>query len=283
MISKKQLKEEKDNLQSLQGLVEVYEEIAATKMQKVRGAVIQSRYFLAGLMRMYRKARSAYSESDIYGVKLRHKNGLMVAVFVSANSGLYGDIVEKTFEEFKKFVIINNCQAVILGKLGVKIVDEMMPGYLYNYYDISDDSVDMDSFEMVMGYLLQFEKIMVFYGQFRSILNQDAVMTAVTGEMEGIEKEQKTDKLVKTKFLFEPSPSAIASLFEGEILASIFEQTLHEASLAKFASRMLSLDRAADNVYQRMKKLDLSSRRLEHQIRAKKQSNIFSGVKLWRR
>lgn len=279
MITKKQLVDERENLLSLRGLVEVYEEIAATKMQKVRGEVIQSRYFLAGLMRMYHKAKDAYTGD----VKLRFKNGLTVAVYVSANSGLYGDIVEKTFEEFRKFVMTNKCQAVILGKLGVKIVDEMMPGYLYNYYDISDDSVDMESFEMMMGYLLQFENIMVFYGQFRSILNQEAVMTAVTGELEGMEKERKTDVVVKTKYLFEPSPAAIASLFEGEILASIFEQTLHEASLAKFASRMLSLDHAADNIQKRMGNLNLSSRRLDHLVQARKQLNTFLGVKLWRR
>jgi len=284
MITKKQLKEEKASLESLRGLVGVYEEIAATKMQKVRGAVIQTRYFLEGLLHVYHKAKAAYESSNLAGVTLRRKNGLMVAVFVSANSGLYGDIVERTFEEFKKFVTQNNCQVVILGKLGVKMMDELMPGYFYNYYDISDDEVDLDSFPMVMGYLLQYEKIMVFYGQFKSILNQDPVMTSVTGDVKSLgEKNNNTGTHGATKFLFEPTPADIAKLFEGEIVASVFEQTLHEASLAKFASRMLSLDKAADNVEQRIHKVGIIGKRWEHQVRSRKQLNMFSGVRLWRR
>ncbi len=281
MITKKKLVEEQENLLSLQGLVEVYEEIAAGKMQKERGAVIQSRYFLAGLMRMYHRAREAYSKEENTGVKLRNRNGLTVAVFVAANSGLYGDIVDKIFRDFRDYGTNNKCQLVVLGKLGVNLMEEMMSGYMYNYFDISDDGVDLESFEMIMGYLMQFEKIVVFYGQFKSILNQDATKTLVTGEMEDMTQKPKIDRVVYGKYLFEPSAKAIAGLFEGEILASIFEQTLHEASLAKYASRMLSLDRSADNILKRISKLGMTGRKLDHSNRARKQLNTFSGVRLW--
>ena len=66
-------------------------------------------------------------------------------------------------------------------------------------------------------------------------------------------------------------------------LASIFEQTLYEAALAKFASRMLSLDRAADNVGQRLTRVELLGKRIEHLENGRKQLNTFSGINLWHR
>jgi ATP synthase F1 gamma subunit len=280
MILKRQIQSEKENLSSLKGLVEVYEEIAASRMQRVRGAVLQSRQFLEGLLNVYRKAKAAYTKKGMAGT-LRRKNGLTVAVLVTANSGLFGDIVEKVFKEFSKFVLEKKPQVVVLGKIGANLVSERLPGVLYNYFDISDEVVDLESFEMIMRYLLQFESIMVFYGQFRSILNQEPVMTSVTGDVMTLQQQIEAEKLAKTLFLFEPSVQDIAVLFEGEILASLFEQTLHESLLAKYASRLQSLDRSQDSINKQFALIARQERNLARLSENRKQLTTFAGKNLW--
>jgi len=73
----------------------------------------------------------------------------------------------------------------------------------------------------------------------------------------------------------------IARIFEGEIMASVFEQVLYESQLAKFASRMLSLDRALENVDKRIGEVDQRLRRLKHKITNSRQLSRLSGMTLW--
>jgi ATP synthase F1 gamma subunit len=285
MISKKQIKAESDGLVSLQGLVEVYEEVASGRMQKVRNAVLQSRQFLEGLLEVFKRIKAAYIQHPETMTVTRPRNGKTVAVFVSANSGLYGDIVDRTFEMFCQMVKKENPDIVILGKLGLKMMNDKLSGKLYNYYDFSDEGVDIESFQMIMRYLVQFEKILVFYGKFKTILYQEPVMTSVSGDAEVAVTDvvigPDTQKQVTRQYLFEPSIEEIAKVFNGEILASIFEQTLHESQLAKFASRMLALDKSEENIEKRLALINQEKVRLLHKVQNKKQLSTMSGLSLW--
>jgi F0F1-type ATP synthase gamma subunit len=277
MNSKKQILAEREGLLGLKNLVEVYQEVAAARMQKVRGAVLQSRMFMQGLLTVFKRVRAAYKKLPERPKFTRRLNGRTVAVFVSANAGLYGDIVDRTFGHFSTYVRQNKSDVVILGRLGVKMMADGMPEVLYNYFDFSDETIDMESFDMIMRYLIQFEQIVVFHGQFKTILSQDPTMTPVSGEA----LEVKTTDDGEVAYLFEPSVEDIARIFEGEILASIFEQTLHESMLAKFASRMLTLDRSIDSIEKRLTKVKSEERIINHKIRNRKQLNTISGISLW--
>lgn len=283
MNSRKQIVAEKEGLLGLKNLVEVYEEIAASRMQKVRGAVLQSRLFMAGLVSVFKKVRAAYRKLPDKPKSARRLNGRTVAVFISANAGLYGDIVDRTYAAFESFIRAQKCDVVVLGKLGVKMMADKMPDVLYNYFDFSDEGIDMESFELIMRYLIQFEKIAVFHGQFKTILTQTPVKTDVSGEdilTTELGAPAPVDKN-EGMYLFEPSVEDIARVFEGEILASIFEQTLHESQLSKFASRMLALDRSLESIDKRMIIVRSSERRVAHKLRNRKQLTTISGIALW--
>ncbi len=280
MNSNKQMRIEKESLYNLKSLVEVYEEVAATRMQKVREAVLGSRQFLESLLVVFQKVKAAYKTADPTAGTLV-KNGRMVAVFVSANAGLYGDIVNRTFELFVKYVSDNpKVDVVVLGKLGVKMMADRIPNVLYNYFDFSDEGVDMNSFDIIMRYLIQFEKLVVFHGQFRTTVDQTPVATGVSGDAIVVSESVKAEA-GKKSYIFEPSVKDIVHVFEGEILASIFEQTLHESQLSKFASRMLSLDRAMENIEHRLGLVNRAEMRFKHKQKNARQLATISGLSLW--
>jgi len=261
-------------------LVEVYEEVAATQMQKVRGAVLQSRQFQEGLLAVFSRVKKAYLKQQKTAKLHRVSNGRVVAVFVAANSGLYGDIVDRVFDEFVEYVKKDKPDVVILGKLGVSMMEDKLPKFLYNYFDFSDKTVEQESFEMVIRYLIQFEKIVVFHGRFKTILSQDPSVTWVSGERLD-QGEGGQEAKVETDYLFEPSVDDVAKVFEGEILASSFEQTLHESQLAKFASRMLALDRSVDNIEKRVEAVRRQGRKINHRLFNRGQLATISGISLW--
>lgn len=279
MITRKQIRNEVEMMSALKSLVEVYEEVAAARMQKVRGAVIQSRYFLEGLLDVFGKIKGSYTGQLKTG-GVRSRNGRTVVVFVSANAGLYGDIVERIFGLFSDYVQREKPDVVVMGKLGVKMMTEKLPRVLYNYYDFSDDEIDQESLQMVMRYLVQYEKVLVFYGKFKTILNQDPVVTSVTGDAL-VAQESRKVATAEVKYLFEPSVAEVARIFEGEILASIFEQTLHESQLAKFASRLMALDASVDKIEERWDGIKMELRRVQRREINNKQLSTISGMSLW--
>ncbi|HBC72537.1 MAG: ATP synthase gamma chain [Candidatus Amesbacteria bacterium GW2011_GWB1_47_19] len=283
MISKKQIKSEFEGLLSLKNLVEVYEEVAAMRMQKVRGAVLQSRQFQDGLMEVFMRVKSAYRKQQIPEKALhRTNNGRSVAVFVSANAGLYGDIVNKIFDAFEAFVRKNDPDVVILGKLGVAMMSDRLPNKLYNYFDFSDEGVDQESFVLVMRYLIQFEKILVFFGKFKTLLSQEPTILPVSGDTLEDQLSRALGVAGKSDYLFEPSVYDVAMVFEGEILASMFEQALHESQLAKFASRMLALDSAVDNIEKGLVKVKVRERKMRHRDLNRGQLETISGISMWK-
>ena len=71
--------------------------------------------------------------------------------------------------------------------------------------------------------------------------------------------------------------------FEEQIFTSIIEQTLKESELAKFASRMITLDSATENVKEALKDVSFKERLLEHRQKNKKQQELLLGMKLWKR
>jgi len=148
VLTTKVFQDESQSLVGLQGFVEVYQEVAAGRMQKVRQAVLKTRQFLDGLAQIFTEVKLAYVKEvgpPAGGESKLNKNGQTVAVLLSANAGLYGDIVDRTFDSFIKYSAQTRAQAVIVGKLGLRLIQQRHPEILYNYFDLSDELVDVDS------------------------------------------------------------------------------------------------------------------------------------------
>lgn len=280
-MTKRALYLEAQNLKVLKTLVETYEEVAAMKMQRVRTDVLSARKFSEGLASILVEVESNYQKKkgdNSYYATL-NRNGKSVAVFVASDQGLYGDIVYRIYEKFIDFVQKNQTEAVVLGKLGAKIVSQRNPDLLFNFYDFADDSVHDKSLSVIMRYLLQFEKIFVFSGKMESLISQVPTVTNISGEKVDVlsGEKQKT-----TWYLFEPSLEKILSVFEGEILTSVFEQSIHESQLAKFASRLINLDQSIVSIDDRLREVIAQRRRLAHKLGNKKQLSALAGISLWR-
>ena len=129
-----------------------------------------------------------------------------------------------------------------------------------------------------MRYLLQFEKIFVFSAKMESLISQVPMVTNISGEKVDLSTWQK-QKI--TWYLFEPSLEKMLSVFEGEILASVFEQSIHESQLAKFASRLINLDRSVESIDDKLKGVSIQRRRLAHKLGNKKQLSALAGISLW--
>jgi F0F1-type ATP synthase gamma subunit len=81
--------------------------------------------------------------------------------------------------------------------------------------------------------------------------------------------------------LFEPDIEHILMFFEKQIFTSVFEQTIRESQLAKFASRVMVMDRANENIKERLKQMAKINQRIAHREMNRKQTNQLSSLSLW--
>lgn len=290
-VDKQNIKKITEDLELMEGLSRAYANIASTRMQSVRGTVLSSRDFLLALDEIFAEVRESFraevkklSKKRTGGaITFIPHNGKTASVFLSANTGLYGDVIQKTFNLFAEEFRTKGTEATVVGKLGLSLFLGAFPKTPYTYFDFPDYGTNKDNLSNIIKHLVQYDEIHIFFGKFRSLVNQEPNVYNISAQnpFEAAETTKKTGKKID-KYLFEPSLEEILVFFETEMFTSLFEQSISEGQLAKFASRMIAMDRAGENIKDELKKVRLERMRILHSEQNKKITNTFASIALWR-
>lgn len=290
MITKKILENEIDNLIGLSDLVLAYEEIAASRIKDYRSSVINNRSFMSEIREIFEEVISSYKSQVQLLMKAKktknlnefsfiNKNGKTLHLLISANTGLYGSLIKRTFDLF----IANSTKEIsdkaIIGKIGLSMWQESKIREKYYYFDFPDQSVDNRVLREILNFIIRYEKVVVFYGQFQNLIKQDATFSDISGNS----RTENLQSGKNVKYFFEPSLAQVLEFFEKQIFASIFEQTVRESQLAKIASRLTSLDKASENIEKELIKATGERNRNIHHEQNKKQLQTFASRDLWRK
>lgn len=285
MADKLQLSAQMSEMSALQSLAEVYAEVASTRMKNTREQVLKSRDFLSEINEIFEEVRASYAtEIKKLMKKFRRKkgeritllahNGKTVAVLLSANAGLYGEIVPKTFYAFEKEVRESDCEVTIAGKQGLSLFLSRFPNHPYTYFDIPDHGLQSSQLSELIMHIVQYSDIHVYYGKFFNAVKQDPVKEVISAQTD---LEKVTEQKVPS-YLFEPDLEKILMFFESEIFASQFEQLVRESMLAKYASRLVAMDQASENVKRGLAMLRIEELKLRHQTANKSQLNLMPSI-----
>lgn len=295
MKTKKQTEIEIVSLSSLGGIIETYKEIAATRITRTKNSVVKSHNFLDEINGVYEQVKASYKHQlealakkakskDASKLSFIKNNGRTVHLFLSSNTGLYGDIVARTFDLFAQNTLNvdkTNTDVAVVGRLGLYLVQEADFPPPYFYFDFPDQKVDEKKLGEIALFLLQYEKVIVYYQEFKTLVKQTPIATDISGNELEVKQIFQTTKQASVKYLFEPSLEKVLEFFEKEIFASIFEQTIRDSQLAKFASRLITLDAASENIRKNLRGAIFENIRLRHREKNKKQSQTFSSMSLW--
>lgn len=287
MITKKEALAKKEFLLTLRTIMETYEEIAASRMQNIRNSVLQSRTFVLEVNSIFQEVKSSYKKNlvalmrkkkikDPLKLSLINRNGKTLFVLLSSNTGLYGDIIQRTFSLFSEQFRQEKADAAIIGRVGYQQFSQEFTKVPFTYFDLPDNKIDSQALAEIISFLIQYDKIVVFYGQFKNVVLQEPLMLNISGDL-----LPSTEQNTQIKYFFEPSLEKILEFFEKEIFSSIFQQIVLEAQLAKFAARMVALDEATGNIRNKLKETIFQQERIRHQGRNKKQIEALASISLW--
>lgn len=284
MITKQKIKTEIQDLNALRTLVRAYEEIASVRMKKTRDSVLWNRFFIENLNSIFEEVRASYIVEMKKLAKRRRKrsdsvtflshNGKTVCVFLSANTGLYGGIIQATFDNFMKEVKEKDVEVTIIGRHGLSLYLEVAGGHPYTYFEMTDQNTDQRQMSEIIKHLVKYEEIHVYYGEFVNAVTQKPSVLSVSAEVSLKEDDQGK----KVSYIFEPTLEEILRFFETETFASLFSQTVSESQLAKFASRVLAMDKAEDNIKRSLKAAQFESLKIRHHAANRRQTNSLASI-----
>ena len=283
MIRAKEIDKISEQLSVLEIITRAFSELASTHMKHTRTEVLTNREFVTDISLVFDEVRASYADElakkqlgsrgkDGKITFLSH-NGKTVSVLLSANSGLYGKIVADTFDLFKKEVAQNNTEITIVGRQGLPLFNSLFPKRAYTFFDIEDRERDQGQLSALARHIVQYDEIHLFYGKFHNIVSQTPDVLSISSKIDLTPKSGN-----RRKYIFEPDIITILQFFESELFTSLLSQTMQESTLAKLASRVLSMDAATDRISQERKKLAKIQMAMIHREANKKQLNSLSGI-----
>jgi F0F1-type ATP synthase gamma subunit len=288
MINARQVNQEIQDLKMLKELSRAYAEIASIKMQKTRDSVLYKRKYLDHVNEVFDEVRLFYLNKQKFlrknifsrsprGITFLAHNGKNVAVFLSANTRLYGELVPKTFELFMSDVKDKGSEATIVGKVGMQMFTSENRERPYTYFDYPDDGMDRHLLLALVKHLVQYDSITIYYGKYFNAGAPKPTSFVLSSDV----RENVTAKSASISYLFEPTVEDILRFFEKEIFSNLFEQTIKESQLAKYAARLISMNQAEINIQERLSEVNLRRLRTMHRVSNDKQINSL--VPLYRR
>ena len=282
-----------EDLTGIKEIVGASEEIASMKMRGIRTKVLLSRDMNDELTDIYRDVTISYKnqidqliaqkkgknkELAPTDILLKHGNGQVACVYLSANSGFFSKILEKTYNEFVAYLDSHNAVPVIIGEFGKRLFMNSYPNRQFIFYPFAEDQSSEASLKQVTKDLSEYANVVIFYARFESMAQQ----TVTSLDVGGGQSSDVQEAVSASHYLFEPSLEKIISFFEEEIFSGIIQQTVTESELARYASRITTLDIARENINQKLKAVALEKRFATHRIMNKKQTEAISGISLWK-
>ena len=259
-----------------------FSQISSTRMKRIRTDVLSSRDFQFSIYEIFKEVLAAYARKirnsgrakDQEKITFLSHNGKSVALFISANAGLYGDIVSRTFELFANDIRGQDIEVAIVGKLGLSMFKEAFPGKPYTFFELADYGKDQDHLIDIIRHIVQYERVQIYYGKYENVVKQVPSKYDISAE---VPIEGEVTKEVNS-YIFEPSLEALLAFFESELFTSLFDHSVFESQLAKFASRMIAMDLASQKIEKQLKLTSLDLMRAGHAIDNRKQQNSLTSI-----
>jgi F-type H+-transporting ATPase subunit gamma len=268
-------------------LTRSYQEHAIGQINFARYSVLYARSFAEDLAQIFANVKTAYLRSVMTNnIKtVVKKNGKDLWILVAANNKLYGDIILRTTKLFitkAKQSDPKRVDLVVIGQQGKNVIDQSGLDHPYEYIEIPDTNVTADFLKKLTDKLLFYENIYVFYGRYNNLISQTPIQVALSGEIPDIDPKDAVE-LRKQSYLFEPTLEEILSFFENQILSLLLNQTVQEAQLARFASRINAMETAQTNIQKQLEILRRSEKLLKARSMSKEQTELLAGRALWNR
>jgi ATP synthase F1 gamma subunit len=283
MATLKKIKEDLKLVGTIESIVEVFEEIANIRIQKIKEKVLKSRKMFEELLACYQRVKGSYLAGVESGIlkeaKLKEKGGSCV-VFLSANELFYGGFIFQLWEKTKMLIKAKkpNC-LVTIGSIGKSLISKEKFAFKTYAFEVEELSIREREISQIVEILENYFPIFIVHGKYERGFVQKVKITEISEKrLPPPLEEIKTPEV----YIFEPSVEEVLEFFEREIVKVLFLQTILEHYLAKLAARVSAMFQAREKAKALKKKLQIEEIKKKREMLNKKQIELFGSHSLWK-
>ncbi len=283
MATLRDIKNRIKGVQNTQQITKAMKMVAAAKLRRAQDKVIHARPYAHKISGLLSQLVTDEDYNNIYIAEREIKN--IALVVVTADRGLCGAFNTNIIKEAAGFIEDTPESTAVhifcIGKKGFDFFGK-------RDYNVADKRIGLFSTleylsalnitnELIKLYLdSTFDKIVVIYNEFKSIIQQKIVTEQLLPIP--IKKETKEDKKNEPYYIFEPDQKSIFEYLLPKHLNAQMWRILLESNAAEFGARMTAMDNATTNAKELIRTLQLKYNKERQAAITKEILEIVSGA-----
>ena len=283
MATLRDIKNRIKGVQNTQQITKAMKMVAAAKLRRAQDKVINARPYARKISDLF---THLVTEEDLNNPFIFERDAKNIAlVVVTADRGLCGAFNTNIIKEATHFIEGNSQTTAVnvycLGKKGFDYFNK-------RDYDVVDKRTGLFSTleyssalditnELIRMYLdSTFDKIIVIYNEFKSIIQQKIVVEQFLPIP--ISKKTNDEKKKEPYYIFEPDQKSIFEYLLPKHLKAQMWRILLESNAAEFGARMTAMDNATTNAKELIRTLQLKYNKERQAAITKEILEIVSGA-----
>lgn len=232
---------------SLKLVTQGYSEIAATKLQNIRGSMEKNIAFARELGDIFHIVKK-----EVIKRKLPQKpkiNGV-INLLISSNNRFYGNIEKPLAKYFAVATQKVSGTQIVVGKTGPTFLKASNYKLPYQQMVFKKDLPNPEEFKLLTETIYPYQTVLIYHSRFKTVLTQLPVVSDIT---KSLIKPSEIEPNIH--YIFEPELAEIYTFFETQIMQILLNQTFLESELARTASRLIAMDQAESNANDYLKQI----------------------------
>ncbi len=228
------IKQEVEQIDTVQDLTWVFESIASNQVAKVKNKVELSKRFFQLLWKRYSSIR-VDANSRIANRETDDSNTKTAFIIISSEASLSGDIDQRLIETMQQDYNKETTDIIVLGSHGAnQLTQQNIPFIRFFQVPESDHYIDVSP---VIEAIKPYSKTIVYYEEYVSLGVQEIKSIDLISSLKAMSENAEEDVITTEDTIFEPSLDEIADQMEMTMMTLALSQAILESSLAQAASR----------------------------------------------
>jgi F-type H+-transporting ATPase subunit gamma len=288
------LKEVRDRIQSVistQQITKAMKLVAASKLRRAQGAILQLRPYSQKLNAMLSNIMLTLQDEEIdsaYSTERPVKN--ICLVVITSNRGLCGafnsnvikSVITLLQGKYSSQYEAGNVTLLFIGKKGRDILSKRFPKakFIKEYTELvgkefsSKDSIPVAEILMEAFTNEEYDMIEIAYAKFKNAALQEY---QVEQFLPILKAEVKEDEFA-ADFIFEPGKEELLTHLIPAVLKTQFHKTILDSNASENGARMTAMDKATDNAEEMLRDLKINYNKARQEAITTELGEIVGGA-----
>lgn len=272
------LKAELNELTTFKFIATAFTEASAVKLKKIRGMFEINRQFYDEISHIYHLVQINAARQNLKILPILVAKPKILSVAVTSNLRFYGmlniDIIKHFLADAEK----DGSDRLVIGTTGIEYIKSIGFNRKYDTMNFLKDNPDEKEATQFLDKVKNYDKVLVYYPKFVSLLFQSVGVTDITQSNIGDRKDP--DESVH--IIFEPELPKIMAFFQSQIRLLLFLRIMLEAELARTAARLLTMSAAEEKTDEMIKHNRIVLSKTIKSFLNTQLLETFAGIRKWK-